>query len=173
MISPRSRPASDRSVPDRVVPEGRTEGRSLWGLLCLLLCLLAPGAHAELAAAERAEVEAFLHGYFARWSAADIDGYGETFHATAVVHHVDASGRATRQDLQDFLRGQRRAHQRAPGMTEVPLAMDIEEQRPGFVRALVHWELRQGARRERGYDHFFLLREAQGWRILSLVFHGE
>jgi hypothetical protein len=51
--------------------------------------------------------------------------------------------------------------------------MDIEEQRPGFVRALVHWELREGDRRERGYDHFFLRREDGTWRILSLVFHGE
>jgi hypothetical protein len=141
--------------------------------LGLFVCMLATGAHAEPGAAEHAGVEAFLAGYFERWSAADIEAYGETFHPAAVVYHVDDAGRARRQDLRDFLRGQRRAHQRSPGMAEVPLAMDIEEQRPGFVRALVHWELRQGQRRERGYDHFFLLRGEEGWRILSLVFHGE
>lgn len=159
---------SGPAVPERhrCVPRARAA-------LCLVACLLAAGAHAELDAAARSEVRDFLVGYFERWSEADIDGYGATFHPTAVVHHVGASGQVRRQDLREFLRGQRRAHQRSPGMTEAPLAMDIEEQRPGFVRALVHWELRQGGRRERGYDHFFLLREGEGWRILSLVFHGE
>jgi anti-sigma factor RsiW len=141
--------------------------------LGLLACLLVASAQAELEDAERAAVERLLEAYFERWSAADFDGYGALFHPTAVIHHVDDAGRTTRQALRAFLRGQRRAHARSPGRTEVPLSMDIEEQRPGFVRALVHWELREGDRRERGYDHFFLRREDGTWRILSLVFHGE
>ena len=154
------------------VPE-RLRRPLLLAALCVGSCLLATSAQAKLGAAQRAQIEALLDAYFERWSAADIDAYGETFHPTAVVHHVDAAGRASRQGLAEFLRGQRRAHERSPGMTEVPLAMDIEEQRPGFVRALVHWELRRGPQRERGYDHFFLLAEDGEWRILSLVFHGD
>lgn len=153
------------------MPERRRH--AVRALLGLLACLLTADVRAALDAAQRGEVEAFLQGYFARWSAADMDGYGETFHPSAVVHFVDPAGRVTRQTLEDFLRGQRLAHTRAPGMTEVPLAMDIEEERPGFIRALVHWELRRGGRRERGYDHFFLLRDGADWRILTLVFHGE
>lgn len=142
-------------------------------LLCLLPCLWAPGAGADLDAAERAGVEAFVTHYFERWSAADMEGYGATFHPEAAVFFVDDQGRTTRQDLGPFLRGQRRAHAAAPGMIEVPLSVEIDEARPGFVRALVRWELRRGKGIERGYDHFFLLRTEARWRILTLVFHGE
>jgi hypothetical protein len=41
-----------------------------------------------------------------------------------------------------------------------------------LAHALVHWKLVDGARIERGYDHFTLIKSGGEWRIAHLIFYS-
>lgn len=102
-----------------------------------------------------------------------MDGYAACFHEQARISFVQADGRVTSDTRSDFLHGQRLAHQTSPErMTEVADQIDLEfDQRAALAR--VRWTLAKGAQKTTGIDHFSLVRTAQGWKIVHLLFYTD
>jgi hypothetical protein len=119
-------------------------------------------------------VRTFLGRYFSTWSAQDMEGYAGCFHEQARISFVTKQGVVQSQGLTDFIHGQKMAHQTSSSpMKEVPLAMKIELHAP-VAQAAVNWKLTKSAGgEETGMDFFTLVKTAEGWRIMSLVFYND
>ena len=140
--------------------------------LCCLGWLLTacgqPAAHPDEAA-----VRTLLERYFATWSARDMDGYGACFLPQARVTFVGAGGRTDTQGLTDFLHGQKLSHAQSPvPMHEAPTRIGIHGD-PRVAQAEVRWRLTKGAQVVTGSDFFTLVKTADGWRIIALVFYND
>lgn len=122
---------------------------------------------------DEAEVRTLIDRYFERWSAQDIQGYGECFDPGAVVQLIDGAGHVRSASLDSFLESQRRAHQvAAEPMVETAESVDIAWA-DRLAHVVVRWKLRKGkAAEEVGYDHFTLRRVDGRWRIVNLVFYA-
>lgn len=120
-----------------------------------------------------AEVRALISRYFERWSAQDIDGYGECFDPGATVQLLDGVGRVQTASLDRFLESQRQAHRlAAEPMVETAESVEISWA-DRLAHVVVRWKLRKGkAAEEVGYDHFTLRRVDGRWRIVNLVFYA-
>lgn len=143
--------------------------------LCILLisCLIIScGAASTSAAVDDAEVREFLTHYFATWSAKDMDGYAACFHEQARVSFIH-QGMPHTQGLTDFLHGQKLSHTAAASpMTEVPTGMKIlRDERT--AQASVRWKLTKGTEITTGTDCFTLIKTAEGWKIMSLLFYND
>lgn len=126
-------------------------------------------ATSALSENDRRNLAAFVERYFGTWSARDMDGYGQLFHANARVWF----GSGVSLDRDPFLDTQRRAHTSSPvPMREVPLAWDGSVHN-GLAHVWVHWELDRGGQKTRGYDFFTLILENGRWQIIALVFNEE
>jgi pyroglutamyl-peptidase len=124
-------------------------------------------------ARRRQEVKEFAEGYFRSWSRQDMTAYADCFLREAAIQYIDGQGEVHTLAKDDFVAGQREAHQASPQrMVEVPEKIDIRfESR--LAEAVVYWKLTAGGRTEFGYDHFRLARQAGKWKIINLVFYGE
>lgn len=119
------------------------------------------------------EVRTFLEHYFSSWSAQDMDAYGHCFADQARITYLDAGGHADVQGVIDFVHGQRLAHQQSSErMNEKPLEMKIQGDNR-IKQAAVTWVLKKGSQETRGTDFFTLQHDANGWKIISLVFYGD
>jgi pyroglutamyl-peptidase len=119
----------------------------------------------------REEVRELIVRYFRTWSEQDITGYDACFYSEACVQYLDGRGRLSTSSRNQFIASQREYHRSSTVRTvEVPETIDIrfEEQ---LARVVVHWKLTQGARTERGLDHFTLRKVDGSWRIVNLVFY--
>jgi hypothetical protein len=134
-------------------------------LLALSCCATAP-KHPEEAALRQ-----FLERYFATWSAQDMAGYESCFADQARVSYVSSGGAGIdSQGLTDFIHGQKMSHQQSSTpMKEVPLEMKISGD-DRVAQAEVSWKLTKGGEEQTGVDYFTLVKQPQGWRILSLAF---
>jgi len=138
----------------------------------LLAFLASCSPQASQPHAEEPAVRSFLNGYFSTWSAKDMDGYGACFHEQARISFVQ-QGQPQTQGRTDFLHGQKMSHATAQTpMTEVPTAMKIIMD-DRTAQASVQWKLTQGTRITTGTDCFTLIKTAEGWKILSLVFYNN
>jgi pyroglutamyl-peptidase len=117
------------------------------------------------------EVKELVERYFRVWSAQDMKAYDACFLPDAVIQFIDGDGRLSTMPRKQFIATQRDYHLTAPHKTtEVPESIDIHFEAK-LARAVVYWKLTAGPRMERGYDHFTLVRQAEGWRIVNLVFY--
>jgi hypothetical protein len=131
-------------------------------------CSPKPAAHPDDAA-----IRAFLTRYFETWSGRDMEGYGACFDPQARILFVAKDGGIVSEGTVDFLHGQKLAHEQSQSpMSERALEMKIQGDTK-VVQAVVPWVLSRGSKEERGTDFFTLRRGAMGWKIVSLVFHGE
>ncbi len=120
-----------------------------------------------------AEIEKLIRRYFSTWSNQDIKAYGECFADQAVIQLIDRGGSIQTANLKPFLDGQRQAHRRAANrLIEVPESIDIHLH-ARLANVIVFWKLTDGpARVDYGYDHFTLVKNKDGWRIVNLVYYG-
>jgi hypothetical protein len=131
------------------------------------------GSLTEKRSSEQPLVEAFLDGYFSSWSRGDLEAYGQCFHADAVIFYADAAMTPHQSTVGPFLESQREAHaQSQQKMREIPLSKRIEIA-GGIGVATVPWKLFVGAEETTGVDIFTLIKTAEGWKILALVFAAD
>jgi hypothetical protein len=139
------------------------------------VCLLLVSCAEKTASAHPDEkaILAFVERYFATWSAQDMEGYGALFDDKARVYFLEKNGSLSAEGKTDFLHSQKMAHAESKiPMTEVP----IESKIMGDMRACqveVKWKLTQGERVVTGLDYFTLKRDADGWKIVSLLFYQD
>lgn len=121
------------------------------------------------------EVRAFLKGYFQVWSEKKIDAYADLFEPGATIHFVDEGGKVIPWPVPPFIESQRQAHAAATApMVETAERMEIYLSPDGkAAQAAVKWKLVEGNKVTVGWDHFTLMRRAQRWYILNLVFYKE
>jgi hypothetical protein len=120
-----------------------------------------------------ADLEPFLTSYFGTWSAGDMDGYRDHFHADATIYLVE-KGRVVMGLRRDpFVEGQRevRAGSDHPGVEKMTAFRADEDRDAATVAA--EWELVEGDERTVGVDRFTLIRDERWrWKILALVFYS-
>jgi pyroglutamyl-peptidase len=120
---------------------------------------------------EHKEIKEFIGRYFRTWSNQDMKGYEACFLPEASIQHISAAGRLTTSSRPQFIASQRNYHRTSPvRTTEVAESVDIRLEGK-LARVVVFWKLTAGARMEWGYDHFTLIRQDGGWRIVNLVFY--
>jgi pyroglutamyl-peptidase len=119
----------------------------------------------------RQEVKDFIGRYFRTWSEQDMKGYNECFLPDACIQYIDSNGGLSTQSRVHFIASQTDYHRRARDRAvEVPESIEVSFEAK-LARAVVYWKLTAGARIERGYDHFTLLKHEGNWRIVNLVFY--
>ena len=122
--------------------------------------------------AQKAAVTELITRYFHTWSSQDLERYGQCFMPQAAVQVIDQNGKLVSMPLAPFLRSQQEAHRRATApMVETPESIEIRFDAK-LAHALVYWKLVDGARIEKGYDHFTLMRSGGQWRIANLIFYS-
>jgi pyroglutamyl-peptidase len=134
-----------------------------------------PGVQAQPAKDEDprlGEVRAFVERYFRTWSEQDMDGYDSCFLPEAVIQFIDDRGTITTTGKTRFVASQREVHRRSTERNiEVPETVDVRME-GRLAHAVVFWKLTSGARIQKGYDHFTLLKREGKWRIVNLVFYA-
>lgn len=102
-----------------------------------------------------------------------MEGYGSLFDDKARVYFLEKNGTISSEGKTDFLHSQKMAHSQSKiPMKEVPLETKIM----GDMRACqveVKWKLTQGQRVVTGLDYFTLKKDADGWKIVSLLFYQD
>lgn len=142
-------------------------------LLWVLALMIVPACSQPAASEDEKAVRAHLERYFATWSAQDMEGYAACFHPQARITFNLGGGNVSSDGLTDFVHGQKMSHQSAPSpMTEVPLGMKISTAK-AVAQAVVTWELRKAGGNKTGTDFFTLIRTADGWRIIALVWEQD
>jgi len=140
-------------------------------IVVTLMGLSGWAANGRAASAEE-EIRTAVEHYFQSWSAADMKAYQACFHDDAVIFFTAKDGRLLRSMLVPFVESQRLAQSASQSpMREVPTKIQVETSEK-FASALVHWELTKGGEMKRGVDVFTFVKQADGWKIGSLVF-GE
>jgi hypothetical protein len=115
------------------------------------------------------EVRRFIETYFRTWSAGEMDKYAACFHPEAVIQFID-KGQIRTQLAPQFLAEQRR-YQGQSKSVEMPLSAEVRFEEM-LARAVVRWKLLgSGGRTKYGYDHFTLIPQEGGWKIVNLVFY--
>jgi ketosteroid isomerase-like protein len=118
------------------------------------------------------EIKEFVNRYFRTWSEQDMKGYDGCFLPDAVIQYVDKMGGVSTTPRKEFVVGQADYHKNSPvKTTEVPETMEIHLEAK-LARVIVYWKLTAGARVDRGYDHFTLIKHDGNWRIVNLVFYN-
>lgn len=141
-------------------------------LILVSMMVVSCSPQTGMAGHDDADVREFLTRYFSTWSAKDMDGYGACFHEQARVTFVN-KGVPLTQGLTDFLHSQKLGHATATSpMTEVPTSMKILRD-DRTAQASVRWKLTKGAETVTGTDCFTLIKTANGWKIMSLVFYND
>jgi pyroglutamyl-peptidase len=119
-----------------------------------------------------AEIRAFVERYFRSWSDQDMDAYDSCFLPEAFVQFIDDRGAVSTTAKRQFVAQQREVHRRAEVRNvEVPESVDVRMEGK-LAHAVVFWKLTSGAKIQKGYDHFTLLRREGRWRIVNLVFYA-
>lgn len=119
-----------------------------------------------------ADVRAFVEHYFRSWSDQDMDAYDACFLPESFVQYIDDRGTITITDKRRFVASQREVHRRSPERNiEVPESVEVRME-GRLAHAVVFWKLTSGARVQKGYDHFTLMRREGKWRIVNLVFYA-
>ena len=121
------------------------------------------------------DVRAVLTRYFKVWSDKDMAAYEALFDPGATIHFVQEGGQVVPWPVPPFIEAQRQAHAAATApMVETAERMEIHVSPDGrAAQAAVKWRLLEGNEVTIGWDHFTLLRQEKGWRILNLVFYKE
>jgi hypothetical protein len=131
-----------------------------------------PAAAAEASDPRHAEVESFIKLYFSSWSGRDLETYGDCFAPDSCVQYIDDNKRIRLYELGPFLDLQENVHRRSRvRLTETPESIDIRFERD-LARVVVYWKLVAGSSTEFGYDHFTLLEDSDGWKIVNLIFYS-
>jgi pyroglutamyl-peptidase len=118
------------------------------------------------------EVRTFVERYFRTWSDQDMDGYDSCFLPEAIIQFIDDRGAITTTGKTRFVASQREVHRRSEERNiEVPESVEVRME-GRLARAVVFWKLTSGARIQKGYDHFTLIKREGKWRIVNLVFYA-
>jgi pyroglutamyl-peptidase len=119
-----------------------------------------------------ADVRAFVERYFRSWSDQDMDAYDSCFLPEAFVQFIDDRGAVSTSGKRQFVAQQREVHRRSTDRNvEVPESVDVRMEGK-LAHAVVFWKLTSGARIQKGYDHFTLVKRDGKWRIVNLVFYA-
>jgi pyroglutamyl-peptidase len=119
-----------------------------------------------------ADVRAFVERYFRSWSDQDMDAYDSCFLPEAYIQFIDDRGGVSTTGKRQFVAQQREVHRRAEVKNvEVPESVDVRME-GRLAHAVVFWKLTSGARIQKGYDHFTLLKREGRWKIVNLVFYA-
>ncbi len=118
------------------------------------------------------EIRAFVERYFRSWSDQEMDTYDSCFLPEAFIQFIDDRGAVSTTGKRQFVAQQREVHrQAAVRNVEVPESVDVRME-GRLAHAVVFWKLTSGAKIQKGYDHFTLLKREGRWRIVNLVFYA-
>ena len=101
-----------------------------------------------------------------------MDAYDSCFLPEAFIQFIDDRGAVSTTGKRQFVAQQREVHRRAVERNvEVPESVDVRME-GRLAHAVVFWKLTSGAKIQKGYDHFTLLKREGKWRIVNLVFYA-